>query len=54
VTADLVAFLRARLDEDEQVARSVPSGPWRWTPEANEWDQNGPMLVSEEAGVLAA
>jgi hypothetical protein len=30
VIDDLVAFLRARLDEDEQVARSATSGPWKW------------------------
>jgi len=29
VTADLVAFLRARLDEDEQRARLATPGPWR-------------------------
>lgn len=28
MTADLVAFLRARLDEDEQTARAAASGPW--------------------------
>ncbi|PAU48562.1 hypothetical protein CK936_12540 [Streptomyces albireticuli] len=28
MTADLVAFLRARLDDDEQVARAAKSGPW--------------------------
>lgn len=28
MTADLVAFLRARLDEDEQVAQAVEAGPW--------------------------
>lgn len=28
MTADLIAFLRARLDEDEQVARAATAGPW--------------------------
>lgn len=27
---DLVAFLRAQLDDDERVARSATSGPWSW------------------------
>lgn len=27
---ELVAFLKARLDEDEQVARSATQGPWFW------------------------
>jgi hypothetical protein len=26
---DLLAFLRARLDEDEAAARAAPPGPWR-------------------------
>lgn len=30
MTADLVAFLRARLDEDERAARAATSGPWRY------------------------
>jgi hypothetical protein len=29
MTDDLVAFLRARLDEDEQTARAASAGPWR-------------------------
>ncbi|AMM12338.1 DUF6221 family protein [Streptomyces albidoflavus] len=28
MTADLIAFLRARLDEDEAVARAATAGPW--------------------------
>jgi len=27
---DLIAFLRARLDEREQIARACTPGPWRW------------------------
>lgn len=30
-TDDLIAFLRARLDEDEQVAKAAASGPWSET-----------------------
>ena len=30
MSADLVAFLRARLDEDEAVARAATRGPWTW------------------------
>ncbi|MCM3822271.1 DUF6221 family protein [Streptomyces sp. DR3-1] len=30
MTADLIAFLRARLDEDEARARALPPGPWTW------------------------
>jgi hypothetical protein len=29
---DLVAFLRARIDEDEQIARAATPGPWRHDP----------------------
>lgn len=29
---DLIAFLRARLDEDEQTARSTTAGPWTVKP----------------------
>jgi hypothetical protein len=29
MTADLIAFLRARLDEDEQVVRAATPGPWQ-------------------------
>lgn len=32
MTDDLVAFLRARLDEDEQVARAAVAGPWFASP----------------------
>jgi len=32
VTADLVAFLRARLDEDGAVAREAGAAPWRHNP----------------------
>jgi hypothetical protein len=30
--ADLIAFLRARLDEDEAVAHAAFAGPWRYNP----------------------
>lgn len=29
MSADLLAFLRARLDEDEQIARAATPGPWK-------------------------
>lgn len=29
---DLLAFLRAQLDEDERVARAATVGPWEWGP----------------------
>ncbi|WP_435601336.1 DUF6221 family protein [Streptomyces sp. C10-9-1] len=36
---DLVAFLRARYDEDEQEARAATPGPWRWRQEHGEpWE----------------
>ncbi|GAA2484752.1 DUF6221 family protein [Streptomyces thermolineatus] len=34
MTDDLIAFLRARLDEDEAVAREATAGPWRSAPTA--------------------
>jgi hypothetical protein len=36
VTDDLVAFLRARLDEDEQVAQATTAGPW-WHEPRKQW-----------------
>lgn len=30
MTADLAAFLRARLDDDKQTARAAAPGPWAW------------------------
>ncbi|GHF77203.1 DUF6221 family protein [Streptomyces filamentosus] len=54
---DLVAFLRARLDEDERIARSTVPGPWSWTPKEDVWGQCGPTLVhnpgDDETEVLA-
>jgi hypothetical protein len=32
MSADLLAFLRARLDEDEAVVRAATAGPWRHDP----------------------
>lgn len=59
---DIVAFLRARLAEDEQVARAATPGPWRWDlgggafeddppqpladPVRDGWGHNGPDLVT--------
>ncbi|MFI1161411.1 DUF6221 family protein [Streptomyces sioyaensis] len=45
MTEQLVAFLRARYDEDEEAARAATPGPWEWTPEQDLWDQNGPTLI---------
>ncbi|MFE6597215.1 DUF6221 family protein [Streptomyces albidoflavus] len=36
MTADLIAFLRARLDEDEVVALAASPGPWRPDEEGDE------------------
>lgn len=33
---DLIAFLRARLDEDEATARAATPGPWQWRHEHGE------------------
>lgn len=45
MTADLVAFLRARLDEDEQTARAASGGTmigepgnWQPSPTGDEWE----------------
>lgn len=48
--SDLVAFLRARLDEDERIARAVRDGtPWRYNP-AKYW--RGPVPGSGEEAVF--
>lgn len=53
--APRIAFLRARLDEDEQVARVATAGSWRWEneefedepcPHISEWCHHGPDLQS--------
>jgi hypothetical protein len=44
MTADLVAFLRARLNEDEQEARACP-GDGTWSPSA--FEVYGPDLSDE-------
>ncbi|MGW4972629.1 DUF6221 family protein [Streptomyces albidoflavus] len=38
MTADLIAFLQARLEHDEAVAREATPGPWRNTPTARHHD----------------
>jgi hypothetical protein len=46
VTADLVAFLRARLEETAAKATAATPGPWEWIPGKDGWDtQNGPTLI---------
>jgi hypothetical protein len=43
MTDDLVVFLRARLDIDEQVAREATVGPWRNAPTSSHYeDAAGP------------
>ncbi len=44
--SDLVAFLRARLAEDEAAARAAAEGPWRI-------DEDGCCVVTDEHGVIA-
>jgi hypothetical protein len=54
VTGDLVTFLRDRLDEDEQAARAMPSGPWRWSTVEDggcEWDK---LTGADEQEVLSS
>ena len=46
MTADLVAFLRARLDEDEQTARAATPGPWRHSPDKH-WRKPGTSWFEE-------
>jgi hypothetical protein len=47
---DLVAFLRARLDEDEQVARATPY-PWPWAEDEDEvghvWAEGLNLVVKD-------
>ncbi|MFE6716823.1 DUF6221 family protein [Streptomyces albidoflavus] len=38
MTADLIAFLQARLEHDEAVAREATPGPWRNAPTARHHD----------------
>ncbi|MGQ4513725.1 DUF6221 family protein [Streptomyces sp. DW26H14] len=42
---DLLAFLRARLDEDEATARAASDGPWTtWTGPIRTWMTKGNLL----------
>lgn len=46
---DLVEFLRARLAEDEQVARSATQGRWFWTdPDTSDFPQSNVRLVADQ------
>jgi hypothetical protein len=47
VSDDIVVFIRARLDEDEQAARAATAGPWRYNP-AKQW-LNPPELAMPHA-----
>ena len=46
---DLVEFLRARLDEDEQAARAASPGPWRAESgyEGDEWAIKSPVSTAD-------
>lgn len=47
MSGDLVAFLRARLDEDEAAARAIRDcGPWRYNP-AKHWRKPGTSWFEE-------
>lgn len=47
MTDDLIAFLRARLDGDERVARSAWPGPWTATPNGEGASElHGPQILS--------
>jgi hypothetical protein len=64
VTDDIVEFIKAQLNVDEQIARSAPDGPWEaqteaWpeSPEARVWAETATgreVQVAEANGVLAA
>lgn len=43
---DLMEFLRARLDEDEQAAKAATSGPWRYS-EGKHWRKPGTSWFEE-------
>ncbi|MCT9092864.1 DUF6221 family protein [Streptomyces sp. ASQP_92] len=58
MTADLVQFVRDRLDEQEEDIRALPAGPWEWKtigePGDPEWDglmgqDDTPLLASGDA-----
>jgi hypothetical protein len=61
---EIVEFIEAQLDIDEQIARSAPDGPWgpqteAWpeSPEARVWAETATgreVQVAEANGVLAA
>ncbi|ABS03174.1 DUF6221 family protein [Kineococcus radiotolerans] len=44
--SDLIAFLAARLDEDEQVARAATQGRWVWEPEG--YLSSGNLLATQD------
>jgi hypothetical protein len=50
---DLVAFLRARLDEDERVAQAAPPGPWAEDASHSVVDATGARVIySVNGGTL--
>lgn len=61
MTADLPAFLLARIGEDEAGVRAATPGPWRWEgdafdgdppycPHGSEWTDHGPDLFGGVVG----
>ncbi|MGF2208993.1 DUF6221 family protein [Streptomyces albidoflavus] len=48
MTADLIAFLRGRLEEDEARARALPPGPWVWREGEAGTDSPGDALVGAD------
>jgi hypothetical protein len=51
VTADLAEFLRARLDEDERIARGVQDGSPPWD---GQWIPDGPHALRTRNGHVLA
>jgi hypothetical protein len=52
---DLIAFLRARLDEDEEAARAATPGPWEWKHEHGEpWQPRPDGWLDYSGEYLAA
>ena len=53
--SDLVAFLLARIGEDEATAKAATAGPWEWDEPfqseypGGEWTDQGPNLTSKTA-----
>ncbi|GEL17672.1 DUF6221 family protein [Pseudonocardia asaccharolytica] len=49
MSAEMIEFLRARLDEDERLVRAATPGPWRWTsPTGADFPQGDVSLVADQ------